>query len=257
MFRQAVLDTAYSHAEPSGKVRSAEAPLFTQTCRESAAVTLAPGSFVSTLRSGRPRNQPVDQPLATFTSVNNTAVVAQPFVATFRGDHPQNSPISQPISTVTTVNHHAVITPRPLILSYYSREQVCSPVDQPTGTITPEPRHAVVTPAQPHLLTYHGQSGWHPMGLPTTTQTTKVRHALVLPNGEELDLNDPTQLEIAIDGCGFRMLSWQEARSGMAFPSDYRMTDSKRNNFFGLGQAITPCVVPWMIERAIESWSDC
>lgn len=158
---------------------------------------------------------------------------------------------------MTTVNHHAVITPTPLILSYYSREQVCSPVDQPTGTITPEPRHAVVTPAQPHLLTYHGQPGWHPLGLPTTTQTTKERHALVLPNGVELDLNDPTQLEIAIDGCGFRMLSWQEARLGMAFPSDYRMTDSKRNNFFGLGQAITPCVVPWMIERAIGAWANC
>ena len=50
------------------------------------------------------------------------------------------------------------------------------------------------------------------------------------------------------------MLSWQEARLGMAFPESYKMTRNKRNNFFGLGQAITPCVVPWMIERAIEAW---
>ena len=208
--------------------------------------------FISILRSDKPRNQPLSVPLATFTSINNHAVVfPTAFVATFRGSRGQHSSTTQPISTVTSVNHHAVITPQ--VLSYYSRENTCASVEQPLGTLTTNPRHALLLP-QPHLLTYHGQSGWNPVGLPSTTQTTKERHALVLPNGEKLDLDDPAQLEGAIDGCGFRMLSWQEARLGMAFPESYKMTRNKRNNFFGLGQAITPCVVPWMIERAIAAW---
>lgn len=246
------LDVSYSHADATGKVRSAQQPLFTQTSRQTTAIAQIPGRFVSTLRSGRPRNQSLELPLAAFTSINNAALVSppQPFVATFRGSRGQQSSAQQPISNVTSVNHHAVVAPQ--IYSYYSRLQVCTSARQPIPSIMPEPRHALITP--PHLLTYHGQSGWHPIGLPTTTQTTKERHALVLPDGQELDLDDPDQLEMAVDACGFRMLSWQEARIGMAFPENYQLTANKRNNFFGLGQAITPCVVPWMIERAIEAW---
>ena len=241
----------------SGRPRnhSTGEPLATFTSvNNHAVVTQASGQLISILRSGRPRNQPLDEPLATFTSFSSHAVVAPTtFVATFRGSRGQQSRINQPISTVTSVNHHAVVAPQ--ILSYYGRDHVCADADQPLSTVTPNPRHGLVVPqAEPHLLTYHGCSGWHSIGLPTTTQTTKERHALVLPNGTDLDLDDPDQLEAAIDSCGFRMLSWQEARLGMAFPESYKMTRNKRNNFFGLGQAITPCVVPWMIERAIEAW---
>ncbi len=213
-----IVDTAYSQAGVAGKVKGTQQPLFTQTSRQTAALVASPGLMV-----------------------------------TLRGKHPQNSLLTNPVSTLTTANHHAVMT-APQILSYYSRQNAIQGTGQPIGTITPEPRHALLTPLGAAVMTYHGKAGWHPLGLPLTTQTTKERHCLILPSGTSLDLDEPEQLEQAIDACGFRMLTWQEALLGMGFPTTAKLTNNRRLNFFGLGQAVTPPVVPWMIERAIAGW---
>ncbi len=133
--------------------------------------------------------------------------------------------------------------------------------------MTPEPRFGVATlptnegvgglrePAlTPLLYTYHGVASLHPIGVPLTTQTTRERHALLMVGGKELDLDDPEQLEAAIDACGFRMLTWEEARRGMGFPEVYQMTTNRRLNFHGIGQAISPACIQMIIEMALRSW---
>lgn len=304
--QQALIDTAYSQAGVAGKVKPVEMPLFTQTARQSAALSAAPGQFISTLRSGRPRNQLLENPLPAFTGTNNFVLidsgdpqvcggvgydaegaakigakgvakiearatmqgtvprVSNAVTVVMRGAGAQHNAVSEPISTLTAVNHHALVSADhlpPQMFSYYGREQVCRAVDEPVGTITPEPRHALLKPPRgrgqeekSHILTYHRVAGWHWLKLPLTTQTTKERHALVLPDGRVLDLDDPVQLEQAVDECRFRMLDWREARRSMTFPENYKLTNNKSQNFFGLGQAVTPVVIPWMIERAVAVW---
>lgn len=271
-----LLDTTYSQAGVSGKVKSLSEPLPAQTTRQSFALAIAP-----TLHSIGTHNAPIIQ-LSGHQHRHLTA-----FIATLRGKQPQNRPINAPISTLTTSGAHHGLTVLPqgnhraginsvntnsaFMVGFYSRNNAHSDIHQPLHTLTPEPRFGVATlpaiqemgglreqidkPSTPLLYTYHGAASLHPVGVPLTTQTTKERHALlVLPDGKALDLDHPPQLEEAIDACGFRMLTWEEARRGMGFPEVYQMTSNRRLNFHGIGQAISPACIQMIIEMALRSW---
>ncbi len=92
-------------------------------------------------------------------------------------------------------------------------------------------------------MTYyqHGQMVRTQEAMPTVT--TLERHALVTSDV-------PT---LAVDDCGFRMLTPKEIQAAMAFPGDYILTGSRREQVKLLGNAVTPPVMKRLVERVLAA----
>jgi DNA (cytosine-5)-methyltransferase 1 len=78
---------------------------------------------------------------------------------------------------------------------------------------------------------------------PVGTVSTKDRFALV------------NYLEPKIEDCYFRMLKPSEIKLAMAFDNDYVVLGSQKNQVKQLGNAVTPPVMQWLVEKGIESLS--
>ncbi len=149
-----LLDTTYSQAGTSGKVKGLSEPLPAQTTRQSFALAMAPGqSSIGTqtapiIQLGGQRS---DRP--------------QGFIVTLRGKQPQNRSINAPLSTLTTSGAHHGLTVLPqwrhhagindgnahqaFMVGYYSRENAHSTIQQPlhrinTGSLVASPIHCEV-----------------------------------------------------------------------------------------------------------------
>ncbi len=77
--------------------------------------------------------------------------------------------------------------------------------------------------------------------------TPLLRHALVTsaPQSDALAKN--------VEACGFRMLVPKELQTATAFPADSVVTGTRREQVKQLGHAITPAVMPLLMERVIVS----
>jgi DNA (cytosine-5)-methyltransferase 1 len=58
---------------------------------------------------------------------------------------------------------------------------------------------------------------------------------------------------IAIEDCCFRMLEPHEIGRGMAFLDAYVVVGNKRERVRQYGQAVTPPVLRWIVERIVGS----
>lgn len=79
---------------------------------------------------------------------------------------------------------------------------------------------------------------------PIPTVVTRQRHGLVT-HGSESDIDD----------CSFRMLDVHEIGASMSFPSDYVVLGTKRDQVKQYGQAVTPPVMEWLVDKCIASLS--
>ena len=111
--------------------------------------------------------------------------------------------------------------------------------------------------AAPFLVqTAHGGER-RPIGVdeahPTVTASDD-RHSLVVPirnNGVAYPTSD---VEAAVDECGFRMLQPHEVAAAMAFPEGYIPgTYTKRDQVKLAGNAVTPPVMQWITGRVLQA----
>lgn len=180
---------------------------------------------------------PVVQPARTQTTGQTVGMVVPPMLV---GNYSPGwaRPVTEPTGTVTTQDHHALIVP------YYSTGQAVS-TDDPLPTITTVDRHALAVP--PFIVGYYTrlagiQAAVSGIDEALPTQSTQPRHYLVQP-GEVP----------AVEDCGFRMLQPHEIQAAMAFPADYVVTGTKREQVKQLGNAVTPPVMAELLKRVMGS----
>jgi len=75
----------------------------------------------------------------------------------------------------------------------------------------------------------------------TPTQSTQPRHYLVQPGDVP-----------KVEDCGFRMLQPHEIQAAMAFPADYKVLGTKREQVRQLGNAVTPPAI--LMQRIVETF---
>ncbi len=182
-------------------------------------------------RAGDDTAKAADQPLRALTTRNETGLATPPFIAEMYGTGGARL-ASDPLSTVTAGGfHHALIT------AYYGQGGAQT-ADEPLSTVTTHDRHALITPAG---------GTWNSEAYPTTdpmrTLTTREPGALVTEGRT-----------IAVDDCRFRMFEPAESKRAMAFPNDYRMLGTRREQQRMAGNAVCPPVardVVWAVSEAL------
>ena len=83
-----------------------------------------------------------------------------------------------------------------------------------------------------------------------------VENALptVAGNDHHAFMTTPIQsTPITVEDCGFRMLEPREIQSAMAFPTDYILTGTHREQVKQLGNAVTPPVMKLLMQRVVDS----
>lgn len=135
------------------KATPATEPMPTRTTRETDGLALPPLLVPTEGRDGKTA-QPVTEPGRTQTTRRETGIAFPPFIIPMRGggDKEQARPVHQPLHTVTAGgNHHGLITPEPLLVSYY-RNGSAKPVSEPVGALTTKDRYALAQlPETPEL----------------------------------------------------------------------------------------------------------
>jgi DNA (cytosine-5)-methyltransferase 1 len=157
-------------------------------------------------------------PMRTQSTRHETAVAFPPLISEMRGGGSVGRPVADALSTVSAGgNHHA------LMMSYYSRDDAVRPASEPVATVTTEPRHALL-----HRMNEGGAEMSTPVTQPGRTITTAGHQALL--QGRTVNLDDVY----------FRMLEPSEIKEAMAFPSDYIMRGTRREQVKLSGNAVTP-----------------
>lgn len=215
--------------------------------------------------------QPVNRPMRTQTTRQETAVVQPPFIAEMYGTSTARR-ISDPAGTFTAGgNHHGLVTPaggtwnedaRPtddalrtlttrdayaLAVPYYGTAQESKPVDEPVGTLTTVDRYALV-----HRNNSGGAEMTTPIFEELRTLTTAGHQSLIqagTPTGRpRITPTDIKTAEEMLPEVLFRMFQPREVANGQAFPRDYNLdvanrkgkAPSNRDKVKGAGNAVTP-----------------
>lgn len=194
---------------------------------------------------------PADGPMRTQLGQISHALVTQPptnnalLVHLSHGskdggnDDSRVRPASYPMPTQTTRQDVALLIP-------YYNTGVAKPTSEPVPTVTTTDRHALVVPP-PFILGYYTreaniQAAVSSTDDPMPTQSTQPRHYLVQPTAP------PT-----VDDCGFRMLKPHEIKTAMAFPNDYIVLGTGREQVRQYGNAVTPPVMQMLMERVTKT----
>lgn len=247
------------------KARGDDEAFRTMTTRAETALAMPP--FLTQFRDRVRDIDPEAEPLPTIVADGaNHGLVAPPFIAELRGGGSDARPASKPLGTVTANgNHHALITPsggtwnedaRPvseahrsfttreaygLLAPYYGSTKSAKPTDQPIDTLTTRDRFALIM---------RNNSGGAEMSTPALqplrTLTTKGHQSLITPG-------DVEAAAALVDDCTFRMLQPHEIGAGMAFPLDYLVLGSKRDQVKGYGNAVTPPAARDLVGALAES----
>lgn len=232
--------------------------------------------LVGITRSHEPhprRSTVVTDPMPAQTAQAEVGLCMPPFVAELRNNMGARG-VDDALSTMcASGGHHGVVTPPGWIVANYSPGYVRG-VDSPLGTVTTSDHHALLT--APWLTSYYSNDGGHGVDEAMPTVTTRDRHALVCPpfiasqyNGRHAVaevggplptiptmkvhyLAQPGALP-EIDDCGFRMLEPHEIGAAMAFPTDYVVHGNKEDRIRQFGNAVTPPVLKWIMERVLAT----
>jgi DNA (cytosine-5)-methyltransferase 1 len=228
-----VVDTLFAG---DGRARPAGWPLPTQTGRQSLA-------FVSTLR-GQSGSHPLDEPLGTVSAGGIHHGLVEPFVAELRGGWSETRSVADTLATVTASgNHHGlVVGPDHAFVSkgYGDGRDPSMAIlpSSPLATVTARDHHALV--AVPFVTDYHGKGRARPVTDPLGTVDCTDRYAIVNPR-------------VAVDDCGFRMLTPDEIGRAQAFPGTYAVTGTARDRVRMYGNAVSPPAAGLIAERVMAA----
>lgn len=223
------------------RVKSTDEVLRTQTSRHLDALAMPSGAtapaFIAELRGGGSDARPASHPLSTVTASGNHHGLVVPAGGTWNDDARSTS---EPHRTMTTRETSALLTP------YYGAAESSKPASDPVGTLTTRDRYA--------LITRHNSSKGDgaEMTTPATehlrTLTTTAQQSVITPG-------DMAAAEAQVDDCLFRMLEPHEVAAGMAFPTDYKWSGTRRERVKLAGNAVTPPAARDLIAAVVEALS--
>lgn len=185
------------------------------------------------------------EPAPTQTTAQGQGIVIPPFLLETQWSHAQNdrsTDLIDALPTQTSQLSRALVIP-PFVLSYYGTGQQRT-LDQPLPTQTSLDRHALIVP--PFITSYYTRLTGQMAALsgldePVPTVPGRAVHYVVQPH------ETPT-----VDDCGFRMLQPCEIGKAMAFPESYQVLGNQREKVKQYGNAVTPPVMRWLVERCME-----
>lgn len=212
-----------SHGDPNAYYRawSVTDPLKTLHTIESKALAIPVEG-----RADVDRARTVEGPLRTQNTRLETGLAMPPFIAELRGGGSVARPAGDPLATITASgNHHGLITP------YYGASREAKSTDDALGTITTVDRYGLVM--RNNGSTGDGAEMVTPAGQVMRTITTTGHQSVLTPG-------DVRAAEAQVDDVMFRMLEPSEAKRGMAFPAEYVVLGTRREQVRMAGNAVTP-----------------
>ncbi len=179
-----------------------------------------------------------NDPLPTQTTRDDVALIL-PFIAELHGYSTARS-VQEALATVCAGGqHHGLVVP-PFILDHLG-EYRPREITRPLSTVCAGGEHQSIVLPPAWLMTYYQHGQMVPVEEAAPTVTTLERHALVTGNS------------VAVEDCGFRMLVPKEIQAAMAFPQDYILTGTRREQVKQLGNAVTPPVMKLLMQRVLAS----
>jgi DNA (cytosine-5)-methyltransferase 1 len=180
---------------------------------------------------------PTTKALRTATTRLETALV-QPFIAELRGGGSTARSTTKPLATVTAAgNHHALVTP------YYGHS-TAKPASESLPTVTTVDRHALVM--RNNSSKGDGAEMTTPAWEVARTITTTAHQSLLTPG-------DLKAAEAQVDDVLFRMLEPREVIAAMAFPTEYVVLGTRREQVRMAGNAVTPPAARDLIAAVAEA----
>lgn len=179
------------------------------------------------------------EPFPTQTGDNGLALV-HPFLVNLNHSEVRPIPVvEQPFPTQTAYDSTGLVV-SPFIMDHVA-EYRPRPITDPLSTIVGGGNHQSLVTPPAWLMSYYNNGQLTPVSQAVPTVTTLDRCALV------------TGQNIAVEDCGFRMLVPKEIQAAMAFPRNYVLTGTRREQVKQLGNAVTPPVMKMLMERVIAS----
>lgn len=185
------------------------------------------------------KTYPADGPIPTQTARQELGVTIPPFLLSVNHSTDRARPITDAAPTAMPQGNPYLVTP-PYIVELRGANQPKG-VDEALSTMVSSGNHHGLV--VPFLTSYNSTSNGSGVQEPIPTQDTRDRHALVL---------GPVANVSAVDDCGFRMLQPHEIGRAMAFPEDYVVVGNQRQRVKQYGNAVTPPVMRWLVERCLE-----
>jgi DNA (cytosine-5)-methyltransferase 1 len=109
--------------------------------------------------------------------------------------------------------------PDAFVTTYYRNGQTVDPFEQPMPTATTHDRYGLVT----------------------------LEERTIRAKGESV--------KVDIMECGFRMLEPHEVKRAMAFPDDYKLLGSRREQVKLAGNAVTYPVMEFLVQACVDAMS--
>lgn len=179
---------------------------------------------------GRPdgymRVWPGDDPVRTVHTTASKGVAFAPFVTQFRDGAGRRNldPAREPLNTIVANGAGHGVVALPFIAELRGGGSDARSVEAPLATVTASGNH--------HALIMRNNEGGAEMSTPASEPVRTVTTA-----GHQSLITGGTP---AIEDCTFRMLTPHEIQQAMAFPADYQLLGTKRDQVRMAGNAVTP-----------------
>lgn len=190
------------------------------------------------------------QPARTQTTFGTDALLTHPYIIT--SEHSMQEPNSYvksafgAMATQTTRQTMGVVTPiiAPIIVNNKGKSTASSSLDsmctQTTvinnGILSKEPFNS--------FLSYYYGGGFQASHISEAADTFSTVIGTALTNTHE---------GAKLEDCYYRTLKAHEVKIGMAFDKDYIILGNARDQVKQCGNAVTPPVMEWLVERVVES----
>jgi DNA (cytosine-5)-methyltransferase 1 len=228
-----------------GVDRSSMRPMVTQTTQQELMmvhgfqVVAAGNTFERPGSTCRVRG--LDQPMWSQHTTPSFGVVT--FVDDWQG---RATSIHEPLSTQLTSETHGVVA-LPFLHtargSHEDRAAALQPVTDPLTVVTAGGNHHfLLTPLFAKQNGGPADTAWHQVTERLNTLLSVDTTCLLAPPAGELP-------PIAVEDCHYRMLKPTEIQLGMGLDPGFEMWGSARHRIKALGNAVTPPVSKWIVER--------
>jgi len=190
------------------------------------------------------KGKPADRPVGGICTVNTHGLLYQPLMIENKGQS-LSRPSTDALSSQTT-KPHAGLLYQPFLVDLH-RNGMTRPGDSALSTVTAGGiKNGLVTAEQWNSFIdyYYGSSL-------QTSHITEAVDSLRTKAGQNLismPMGRPN-----IEDCYYRMLKAHEIKIGMAFNSDYIVLGNQEQQVKQLGNAVTPPVMTWLLDRGLQT----
>lgn len=197
----------------------------------------------------KPRvDQVYNDPLSTQDTGQTKGMLLPFMIKNFGGDHHATIDSVNPLGAITGVDHHSIVN-APLIVENMGTSKSRPSLDR-LPALTTERKHGIITDEKfnSFIAHYYGGSNItnHVALDASKTFGTIEGGAMVTP--PEVPYQKPR-----LEDCYYRMLLPHEIQLGMAFDHDYIVIGNPKEKVKQLGNAVTPPVMKFLVERCIET----